>query len=140
MGYRVHYYAKYSESSGGSATQVGAALGKMFARVVGLGDSTQFIGITITNIQNKLAAIGATIKLIGLQPAIEGKVVETDDLAEQIATNKQQQKARENAIDARKELTSIGLNPNSHDDFIASIKRGDKLACQSASCIYPICA
>jgi hypothetical protein len=127
-GYRVHYYAKFSESSGGSALQIGAALGKMFTRATGIGDSTQFIGATITNIQEKLGAAGATVKLVGLQPAIEGKTVEKDDLADQAVASQQQQQARGNAIDARKELSTIGLNPNSYDDFIAAVQRGDKLA------------
>lgn len=127
-GYRVHYYAKFSESSGGTLAQVSGAFGKMITRAIGVGDNTQFIGITVTNIQDKLVAAGATAKLVGLQPAIEGKVIEKDELAEQIASSKHQQQARGNAIDARKELTSIGLNPNSHDDFISAVKRGDKLA------------
>ena len=127
-GYRIHYYAKFSESTGSSLAQVGASIGKMLTRVIGIGDNTKFIGITIDNIQEKLNATGAIVRLVNLQPAIEGKVVEKDDLAEQIASSKQQQKVRGNAIDARKELSSIGLNPNSQEDFVSAVKRGDKLA------------
>jgi hypothetical protein len=72
-GYRVHYYAKFSESSGGTLAQVSGAFGKMITRAIGVGDNTQFIGITVTNIQDKLVAAGATAKLVGLQPAIEGR-------------------------------------------------------------------
>lgn len=44
-GYRVHYYAKFSESSGGTIEQMSGALGKMITRAIGVGDNTQFIGL-----------------------------------------------------------------------------------------------
>jgi hypothetical protein len=127
-GYRVHYYAKFSEQSGGTVAQIGGAIGSMFLRAVGFGDSSQFIGATITNIQERLVSTGATVKLVEMKPAMEGKIVERDNLADQARASQQQQQAHIIAIGARKELTSIGLNPNSYEDFISAVKRGDKLA------------
>ena len=128
-GYRVDYYAKYSDtSSTSSAAGLGAMLGKSIGRAIGLGDSSKFIFQTMDTMEKKLANAGATVKLVYTQPSIANKDVQPDELIQKMALAKNAQVQREQAMSARKDLASIGLNANSQDQFFDAIRRGDKIA------------
>lgn len=78
-GYRLNYYGTFIQRSGSdSPNLLGAALGRLVTKAVGLGDSSRFMKDTLDKIETGLKATGADIKLVELFPAMEGKTVVAD--------------------------------------------------------------
>lgn len=78
-GYRLNYYGTFIQRSGSdSPNLLGAALGRLVTKAVGLGDSSRFMKDTLDKIETDLKATGADIKLVELFPAMEGKTVVAD--------------------------------------------------------------
>jgi hypothetical protein len=179
-GYRVNYFGQFLQKTGAdSVEKLGASLGRMFTKAVGLGDSSRFMKDTLDKFEKDIKVAGADVKLVELYPAMETKVVLADPAppisqAEQsasanqgggsqfvtgemppqltalqamIASNPevqaalaQQRRAAQSysqpqatpAVDfrlqARKDLSAMGLIYHSQDQFIESIKRGDSMA------------
>jgi hypothetical protein len=182
-GYQLDYFATFLQGTGGANPNVlGAMLGRLVTTALGIGDSSTFVGKTITAIQEKLAEGGATSSLIELFPAIEGLqvaraetpevplpaqpaaqvtrpatgAIETSQFAPVAATeseradvavpaeltnamtqvNQQLAAARVQMVtsgnvsplQARKELTAMGLIYHDQAQFLSAIRRGDALA------------
>lgn len=78
-GYRLNYYGTFIQRTGSdSPNLLGAALGRMFTKAVGLGDSSRFMKDTLDKIETDLKATGADVNLVELFPAMEGKIVMAD--------------------------------------------------------------
>jgi hypothetical protein len=78
-GIRLNIYALFAQRSGGPDINIlGAMLGRVVTKAMGIGDSSRFIGDTIDDIELKLKAVTSEIALVELQPAREGKTVVTD--------------------------------------------------------------
>ncbi len=182
-GYRVDYYGEFRESSGGGDTNiVGAALGRLFTKAVGLGDSSRFMKDTLDSFEANMKSTKADMKLVELYPQMDGKTVEKDpapaltqteqanlagqspglavsNLPPQLQAFQQKLNATINSPDfqkkldmiraknaeihesaygmpsaddprlqARKELTEMGLSYFNQQQFMDAIKRGDKMA------------
>ncbi len=169
-GYRVNYYGYFMQRTGGASFGVlGAMLGRVVTNAIGLGDSSRFIHTTVDDIDKRLNSLGATIALVELQPAREGKVVVADPAPAAVASGNRTQNQRQfpqqnplagllppelaqrlqevtsqqhpmldtasvpsaptvSPIAARKDLSSMGHTYHSQDEFVAAVKRDDKLA------------
>ena len=180
-GYRVNYFGQFLQKTGAdSVEKLGASLGRMFTKAVGLGDSSKFMKATLDQFEKDIKVAGADVKLVELFPTMETKVVLADPAqpisqAEQsasanqgggnqfatgemppqltalqamIASNPevqaalaQQRRASQGysqpqattpsvdfRLQARKDLSAMGLTYHSQDQFIESIKRGDSMA------------
>ena len=78
-GYRLNYYAAFMQRTGGTNTNVlGAGLGRLFTKAIGLGDSSRFIKSTMEGFEKRFAEAGAEVKLVELFPTMEGKIVMAD--------------------------------------------------------------
>ncbi|WP_297463239.1 hypothetical protein [Ferrovum sp.] len=130
-GYRVDYYAKYSDNNNTStAAGLGSLLGKSIARSIGLGDSSKFIYKTIDTMEQKFSASGIQYKLVDADPAIANKTVQPDEIVTRNEAQKNADAIKNQELSARKELTSIGLNASSQKQLFEAIQHGDKLAVQ----------
>jgi hypothetical protein len=187
-GYRVNYYGQFLKQTGGVDPDIiGATLGRLFTKAIGLGDSSRFIKSTLDKFEANLKDVGADVKIVELFPAMDGKVVVADpapklDQVEQaslssqnsypnaapmvspptleqlqtvIANNPkladipaiqkmlaqaQQRKLDESQaglqaepsinpeLQARKDLSGMGLSYFNQQQFVDAIKRGDKMA------------
>lgn len=94
-GYRVNYYGQFLKKTGGVDPDIiGAAIGRIFTKAVGLGDSSRFMKSTLDKLEANLKEAGAEVKIVELFPAMDGKVVVTDpapklDPAEQASLSNQ---------------------------------------------------
>jgi hypothetical protein len=83
-GYRINYYAIYSQQSGaGNANPnvLSAMLGRAMGSVVGLGDSSTSINKILGRMESGLQSAGVGFRLIQLQPAgMPDRIVVEDDL------------------------------------------------------------
>jgi hypothetical protein len=142
-GIRVNFYSVFIQATGGADTNIlGAMLGRMFTKAVGLGDSSKFIDMTVDSIEQRLQAIAPATALVDLQPAREGKKIAADPAGKTIETANIAAPSGASgasatftlqtmdALAARKELTAMGLTYHNQDQFIAAIRRNDKIACE----------
>ncbi len=78
-GYRLNYYAAFMQRTGGANTNVlGAGLGRLLTKAIGLGDSSRFIKSTMEGFEKRFAEAGAEVKLVELFPTMDGKDVVAD--------------------------------------------------------------
>jgi len=159
-GYRVNVYALFVQKSGGADINVlGAMLGRVVTNAIGIGDSSKFIGETIDDIEARLKAVTPQVALVEMQPARADKTVAQDpapaaqpgELAASVpadaapgvppelaaarariaAVLRQQQAGSANpALQARKDLSAMGLSYYSQEQFVEAVRRGDKMACE----------
>lgn len=177
-GYRVNVYALFVQKSGGTDTNVlGAMLGRVVTKAVGLGDSGKFIGETIDDIEARLKAIAPQVALVELQPSRSDKALAADPApaalpvamaaadvapsapmpglppelaavqARLAAVFRQPQAVpaaqpaalagagagdsdASLALQARKDLSAMGLSYYSQEQFVEAARRGDKMACE----------
>lgn len=168
-GYRVNVYALFVQKSGGADVNVlGAMLGRMVTRAIGLGDSGKFINETIDDIEARLKAIAPQVALVELQPSRADKTIAADPAptaqpvplaAADAASNasmqgmppelaavqarlvtafRQQQATAAGdgdgdarlALQARKDLSAMGLSYFSQEQFVEAARRGDQMACE----------
>lgn len=181
-GYRVNYYGQFLKQTGGVDPDIiGAALGRLFTKAIGLGDSSRFMKSTLDKFEANIKDAGADVKIVELFPAMDGKVVVADpapklDPVEQASLSSQnsypsaapmvsppqllqlqaalannpeiqkmlaqQRQAKLTALQAssqpapsidpmlqaRKDLSGMGLSYFNQQQFVDAIKRGDKMA------------
>lgn len=79
-GVRVNFFASYIETSGGktSLNVMGGALGRLFTRAVGIGDSSKFIDVTVDELESRFRALSPSTLIVEMQPAREGKAISPD--------------------------------------------------------------
>jgi hypothetical protein len=166
-GYRVNVYALFVQKSGGADVNVlGAMLGRVVTKAIGLGDSGKFINETIDDIEGRLKAIAPQVALVELQPSRADKAIAADpaptaqpvplaaadaassasmqgmppELAAvqaRLATAFRQQQVTAAgdgdarlALQARKDLSAMGLSYYSQEQFVEAARRGDQMACE----------
>jgi len=134
-GYRVNFYAMYTETSGGALGLLsGATIGKAVVKAVGLKSTPQdFINASIGKMEEKFGEKGWVYTIVEMRPAIEGKVVSADPIQQQRMAKLDEAKAAEaksvqrgHRLAARAELRKLGYDAADTGQFRKAISSSDE--------------
>ena len=133
-GFRVSFYAAYTETSGGAmGLLTGATIGKAVVKAAGLKSAPQdFINASIAKMEEKFGQNGWAYTIVEMRPAIEGKVVSADPIQQQRVAKLNEGKATEaksaergQRLTARGELRKLGYDAADASQFRKAITSGD---------------
>jgi len=134
-GFRVSFYATYTETSGGVFGLLsGATIGKAVVKAAGLKGAPQdFINASIAKMEQKFGEKGWAYTIVEMRPAIEGKVVSADPIqlrriakTEEAKASEAKSAQRSQRLAARAELRKLGYDATDAGQFRKAIAAGDE--------------
>jgi len=134
-GFRVSFYATYTETSGGVFGLLsGATIGKAVVKAAGLKGAPQdFINASIAKMEERFSSQGWAYSIVEMRPAIEGKVVSADPIqqrrlakAEETKSSETRSAQRSQRLAARAELRKLGYDAADAGQFRKAISAGDE--------------